>query len=271
MNIMSQAILEIKDLHASLVESGEEIIKGITLTINSGEFHAIMGKNGSGKTTLSKVLLGHPAYKVTKGDILFNGESILDLKADERARKGLFLAFQYPQEIPGVTLTNFLRQAMNTRLEEQFPDKEDERRHIDPFDFNTLLKKQMKQLSMDRAFAKRHVNTGFSGGEKKRSEILQMSVLKPQLAILDEIDSGLDIDALKTVAKGINKAGQEDEHLSVLMITHYQRILSYISQIDKVHIMIDGKIVMSGDSSLAYQLEQKGYNFVNTSVNINTN
>ncbi|MFV2014511.1 MAG: Fe-S cluster assembly ATPase SufC, partial [Candidatus Heimdallarchaeota archaeon] len=233
---MSNFLLEIKDLHVSLAESGEEIIKGVTLKIKSGEFHAIMGKNGSGKTTLSKALLGHPAYKVTKGKILFNGESILELTADERARKGLFLAFQYPQEIPGVSLSNFLRESINTRLEEQYPDKEDERRRVDPFDFNKSIKKEMKKLNIDKSFAKRHVNTGFSGGEKKRSEILQMSILKPQLAILDEVDSGLDIDALKTVAHGINRSIEEEKNLSVLMITHYQRILNYISKIDIIHI-----------------------------------
>jgi Fe-S cluster assembly ATP-binding protein len=256
---MEKSLLEIKNLHVSLAESGEEIIKGISLKINQGEFHAIMGKNGSGKTTLSKVLFGHPAYIVTEGEILFKGESILDLKADERARKGLFLAFQYPQEIPGVSLSNFLRQAINTKLEEQYPDKEDERRHMDPFDFNKTLRKHMKMLSMDKSFAKRHVNTGFSGGEKKRSEILQMTIMNPQVAVLDEIDSGLDIDALKTVAQGINKAIEDDENLSILMITHYQRILDYISKIDKVHIMMDGKIVLTGDASLAELLEQKGY------------
>ena len=256
---MSNNILEIKDLHVVLAEDNSEIIKGVSLTIKQGEFHAIMGKNGSGKTTLSKVLLGHPAYKVTKGEILFNGESVLKLTPDQRARKGLFMAFQYPQEIPGVSLSNFLRQAINTKLEEQYPEKEDERRHVDPFDFNKLMRKQMNELSVDKSFAKRHVNTGFSGGEKKRSEILQMSILKPKLSILDEIDSGLDIDALKIVAEGINRSIGNDPKLSVLMITHYQRILSYIKKIDTVHVMMNGKIVKTGDASLAEQLEQNGY------------
>jgi len=261
---MSNDFLIIKDLHVTIAESGEEILKGVSLEIKKGEFHAIMGKNGSGKTTLSKVLLGHPAYKVTSGDIMLNGESILELSTDERARKGLFLAFQYPQEIPGVSLSNFLRQALNARLEEQYPNEEDkDKKRIDPFEFNSTIKKQMKMLHMDKSFATRHVNTGFSGGEKKRSEILQMSILKPLLAILDEIDSGLDIDALKTVAEGINISIEENkDSLGVLMITHYQRILNYIKKIDKIHVMMDGKIVLTGGSELAEQLESKGYDWV---------
>lgn len=256
--------LEINNLHVEIKESGEQIIKGLSLTIKKGEFHAIMGKNGSGKTTLSKVILGHPAYKVTKGEIKLNNESILELKPDERARKGIFLAFQYPQEIPGVSLSSFLRQSINTRLEEQYPeDPEDERRRVDPFDFNKTMKKQMKLLRMDKSFATRHVNTGFSGGEKKRSEILQMTLLKPELAILDEIDSGLDIDALKTVAEGINLSISENKDLSVLMITHYQRILNYIPKIDFIHIMIDGNIVKTGGPELAEQLEAEGYDLFN--------
>lgn len=266
MNQENTDFLVIKDLHVSLVSNGTEIIKGLSLTIKQGEFHAIMGKNGSGKTTLSKVLFGHPAYKVTQGDISLNGESILGLKTDERARKGLFLAFQYPQEIPGVSLSNFLRQAINTKLEEENPDAEEGENRIDPFEFKQAIKKRMNMLHMDKSFATRHVNTGFSGGEKKRSEILQMAMLKPQLAVLDEIDSGLDIDALKTVAEGINQVKEEDNNLSMLMITHYQRILNYLSKLDKIHVMMDGRIVMSGGPELAQELETKGYDWVSESA-----
>ena len=258
--------LVIKDLHVALESNGTEIIKGLSLTVKHGEFHAIMGKNGSGKTTLSKVLFGHPAYKVTQGEILLNGESILGLKTDERARKGLFLAFQYPQEIPGVSLSNFLRQALNTRLEEENPDAEEGTNRVDPFEFNQTIKKRMNMLHMDKSFATRHVNTGFSGGEKKRSEILQMSILNPKLAVLDEIDSGLDIDALKTVAEGINKIKEEDESLAVLMITHYQRILNYMTKLDKIHVLMNGKIVMTGGPELAQELESKGYDWVSETV-----
>ena len=254
--------LVFKDLHVVLESNGTEIIKGLSLTVKQGEFHAIMGKNGSGKTTLSKVLFGHPAYKVTKGDILLNGESLLGMKTDERARKGLFLAFQYPQEIPGVSLSNFLRQALNTRLEEENPDAEEGTNRVDPIQFNQAIKKRMNMLNMDKSFATRHVNTGFSGGEKKRSEILQMSLLNPRLAVLDEIDSGLDIDALKTVSECINKIKEEDPSLSILMITHYQRILNYMKKIDKIHVMMDGKIVLTGGPELAQELESKGYDWV---------
>ena len=266
MNSQTNDFLVIKDLHVSLESTGDEIIKGLSLTVKKGEFHAIMGKNGSGKTTLSKVLFGHPAYKVTQGDILLNGQSILGLKTDERARKGLFLAFQYPQEIPGVSLSNFLRQALNNKLEEQNPGAEEGKNRVDPFEFNQTLKKRMNMLHMDKSFATRHVNTGFSGGEKKRSEILQMSILQPQLAVLDEIDSGLDIDALKTVAEGINDIKVENPDLSMLMITHYQRILNYLTKLDKVHVMMNGKIVMTGGSELAHELEAKGYDWVSDAV-----
>ena len=263
---MSTDFLVIKDLHVSLESNGTEIIKGLSLTVKQGEFHAIMGKNGSGKTTLSKVLFGHPAYKVTQGEILLNGESLLELTTDQRARKGLFLAFQYPQEIPGVSLSNFLRQALNTRLEEENPDAEEGTNRVDPFEFNKSMKSRMKMLHMDKSFATRHVNTGFSGGEKKRSEILQMSILNPKLAVLDEIDSGLDIDALKTVAEGINKIKEEDESLSMLMITHYQRILNYLTKLDRVHVMMNGKIVLTGGPELAHELETKGYDWVAETV-----
>ena len=266
MNSQETDFLVIKDLRVSLESTGDEIIKGLSLTVKKGEFHAIMGKNGSGKTTLSKVLFGHPAYKVTEGDILLNGESILGLKTDERARKGLFLAFQYPQEIPGVSLQNFLRQALNTKLEEQNPNAEEGKNRIDPITFNKELKSRMKMLHMDKSFATRHVNTGFSGGEKKRSEILQMAILNPQLAVLDEIDSGLDIDALKTVAEGINSFKTEQPDLSMLMITHYQRILNYLTKLDKIHVMMDGKIVKTGGPELAQELETKGYDWVNEAI-----
>lgn len=251
--------LEIKDLHVALAETQEPIIKGVSLTIKKGEFHAIMGRNGSGKTTLAKVIMGHPAYVVTGGDILFGGESVLEMEPDERARAGLFMAFQYPQEIPGVSLSNFLRQALNSRLEEEKPDAEDEEKRVDPFEFNMLLKGRMKTLDIDKSFATRHVNTGFSGGEKKRAEILQMSILKPKLAVLDEIDSGLDIDALRIVADGIGKVREETPETSFLMITHYQRILGHIENIDQVHVMMGGKIVLSGGRELAEKLESEGY------------
>jgi len=258
--------LVIKDLHVALVSDGTEIIKGLSLTVKQGEFHAIMGKNGSGKTTLSKVLFGHPSYKVTSGDIFLNGKSILGLKTDERARKGLFLAFQYPQEIPGVSLSNFLRQALNNRLEEENPNAEEGTNRVDPFEFNQSMKKRMNMLHMDKSFSTRHVNTGFSGGEKKRSEILQMSLLNPKLAVLDEIDSGLDIDALKTVAEGINIIKEEQPELSMLMITHYQRILNYMTKLDKIHVMMNGKIVLTGGPELAQELEAKGYDWVSETV-----
>lgn len=260
---MSEYYLEIKDLHVELVESGEEILKGVDLSVKKGEFHALMGLNGSGKTTLAKVIMGHPSYKVTNGDIIFNGESILKLKPDERARKGLFIAFQYPQEIPGVSLANFLRTSVNVRLEEEYADiDDDDVKRVDPFEFNKILKKKLNLLGMDKSFAKRHVNTGFSGGEKKRSEVLQMSILKPDFAILDEIDSGLDIDALKIVAKGIVQHKEDNPDASILMITHYKRILNYIDKIDKVWVMMDGKVVMSGKRELAEKLEERGYKWI---------
>ncbi|MHA2365561.1 MAG: Fe-S cluster assembly ATPase SufC [Candidatus Hodarchaeales archaeon] len=258
---MSEYCLEIKDLYVKLFDSDEEILKGVSLVINKGEFHALMGLNGSGKTTLAKVIMGHPHYEVTSGDILFNGESIIEMKPDERARKGLFLAFQYPQEIPGVSLSNFMRTAINARLEEDNKIKNKEDQRVDPIEFNIKLRQQMKMLNMDTSFSTRHVNTGFSGGEKKRSEILQMSLLEPDVAVLDEIDSGLDIDALKTVANGIASIKTNSE-ISVLMITHYQRILNYIDTIDHVHVMMDGKVVLSGGRDLAEKLEAQGYDWV---------
>ena len=241
---MSAPLLEIKDLYVSI--EGKEILKGISLTVETGQVHALMGPNGSGKSTLSNTLMGHPKYKIVSGQILFKGQDITGWKADARARAGLFLGFQYPISIPGVSVANFLRTAMKARFGEGFQAKEARKQ----------IKTTMAELGIDEAFATRHVNDGFSGGEKKRHEILQMSLLKPELAVLDETDSGLDIDALRTVAEGINKL--RGPGLGILLITHYQRILNYI-QPDRVHIFMDGKIIRSGGKELALELEQKGY------------
>ena len=241
---MSVPLLEVKNLHVSV--EGKEILKGISLTVEKNQVHALMGPNGSGKSTLSHTLMGHPRYLVTQGQILFNGTDILPLKADARAREGIFLAFQYPTAIPGVSVANFLRTAMKACFGEAFQAKE----------FRKTLKATMAQLGIEESFATRYVNDGFSGGEKKRHEILQMSLLKPQLALLDETDSGLDIDALRTVAEGINHL--RGPGLGILLITHYQRILNYV-QPDVVHVFIDGKIIRSGGPELAHELEAKGY------------
>lgn len=237
--------LEIKNLHVSIGD--KEIIKGLNLTVQQGEIHALMGPNGSGKSTLSYAIMGHPRYAITKGDILFNGQSVLVMKPHERAKLGLFLCFQYPLEVTGVQVANFLRLASNNMHggEEQVSD------------FRKRLKEDMNMLKVDDSFANRYVNDGFSGGEKKRGEILQMSVLKPKIAILDEADSGLDIDALKIVAEGVNHAMRSTQ-LGVLIITHYQRILNFIKP-DFVHIVVDGKIVQSGGPELAEKLEDQGY------------
>ena len=240
-------ILKIQDLHATIDE--KEILKGVNLVINSGEVHAIMGKNGSGKSTLSNIILGHPKYTITSGDILFKGESILDLKTDERARLGIFLSFQYPTAIPGVTVANFLRTMLKGITQKDIPVKE----------FRQTLKKEITALDIDEAFMGRYVNDGFSGGEKKRNEILQMSLFKPALSILDETDSGLDIDALKIVCEGINRNKNSDS--AILLITHYQRMLNYVVP-DKVHVFVDGKIYLTGDKTLALELENKGYDWV---------
>lgn len=246
--------LEIKDLHAEI--DGTEILKGLSLTIKSGEIHAIMGKNGSGKSTLCKVLMGHPDYEVTSGTATLDGEDILELEPNERAHLGLFLGFQHPLEIPGVTLGNFLRIAKNTRLKAQ--DKE----QISPREFIGEMREKAADLKMDSQFINRSVNQGFSGGERKRAEIVQMSVLEPKIALLDEIDSGLDIDALKIVSEGINK-NHKDNNTGVLLITHYQRILNYITP-DHVHVMHQGRIVKSGGHDLAHTLEAEGYEqFIN--------
>jgi Fe-S cluster assembly ATP-binding protein len=216
---MAEPLLKITNLHAEIAEDGTEILKGLDLELNAGEIHAIMGPNGSGKSTLSKVISGHPAYEVTDGDILFKGESVLDMEPDERARAGIFLAFQYPVEIPGVSVANFMRTALNAKRGEE----------VDIFDFQDELEGRMGMLEMDPAFAMRSVNDGFSGGEKKRNEILQLAMLEPQLAVMDETDSGLDIDALKIVTSGINKIKDERKDMAVLLITHYQRMLNYIT------------------------------------------
>ncbi|WP_445665050.1 Fe-S cluster assembly ATPase SufC [Fodinibius sp. AD559] len=253
-------MLEIKDLHVCVEEDpSEKILKGVNLTINEGEIHAIMGPNGSGKSTLSKVIAGHEAYEVTQGDILYNGESILELEADERAHLGIFLAFQYPVEVPGVTNKNLLRQAYNTIAEEQG------REELDPLQFEDHAREQLKLVDMKEEFLERSVNAGFSGGEKKRNEIFQMAVLQPKLAVLDETDSGLDIDALKIVANGINELSGEDN--AVVLVTHYQRILDYV-QPDHVHVMIDGKIAKSGDKDLAIKLEEQGYDWLSEDASV---
>ena len=247
---MSTPILKIANLHAKVADEDLQILKGVDLTLNTGEIHAIMGPNGSGKSTLAKALAGHPGYEVTDGSAVFHGEDILELEPDERAQAGVFLAFQYPVEIPGVSIANFLRTALQAHLGE---DEE-----LDLFDFQDLLLDRMKLLDMDPAFAERPVNDGFSGGEKKRNEILQMACLKPSLALMDETDSGLDIDALKIVANGVNKLREENPEMTVLLITHYQRLLNYIKP-DHVHVMVDGRIVRSGGPEVALQLEEEGY------------
>ena len=241
--------LVIQDLHVSIGE--KPIVKGLTLTINSGEVHAIMGPNGTGKSTLSKAIAGHPDYTITGGDVLVDGVSILEQEADERARAGIFLAFQYPSEIPGVSIANFLRAALQARL----ADGEE----IDASAYYKRLYSKMDLLKIDRKFTSRSVNDGFSGGEKKRCEILQMAMLEPKFAFMDETDSGLDIDALRIVADGVNT--MRGPNLGVLLITHYQRLLDYIVP-DHVHVMWDGRIVKSGDKSLALELEEKGYDWV---------
>jgi Fe-S cluster assembly ATP-binding protein len=250
---MAEPLLKITNLHAEIAEDGTEILKGVDLEVNEGEIHAIMGPNGSGKSTLSKVISGHPAYEVTDGEILFRGQSVLDMQPDERARAGIFLAFQYPVEIPGVSVANFMRTALNAKRGGD----------IDIFDFQDELEGRMGMLEMDPAFAARSVNEGFSGGEKKRNEILQLAMLEPVLAVMDETDSGLDIDALKIVTSGINTIKAERNELTVLLITHYQRMLNYITP-DKVHVMVNGRIIMTGGAELALELEEKGYDWVRT-------
>src|SRR5512133_835552 len=248
---MSQ--LEIKNLHVSIED--KEILKGLSLTINQGEIHAIMGPNGTGKSTLAYTLMGHPNYKVTEGEIIFKGQNVLELEPDERSRAGIFLAFQYPVAIPGVTVANFLRTALNARRRAVNPED----KGMPILEFRKLLKEKMANLKMDPNFAGRYLNEGFSGGEKKRAEILQMATLKPEIAILDETDSGLDIDALRIVSEGVNALMSKD--LGVLVITHYQRLLNYIKP-DHVHVMLGGRIVESGGPELALHLEEKGYEWI---------
>lgn len=248
---MSDAILSVRNLTANV--DGNPILKGVNLEIKAGEVHAIMGRNGSGKSTFSKVISGHPDYEVTGGEIIYQGENLLEKEPDERAKNGIFLAFQYPLEIPGVSNLDFLRVAYNARrkylgLEE-----------LDAFDFEDLVEEKLKVVQMNPSFLGRSLNEGFSGGEKKRNEILQMALLEPTLGILDEIDSGLDIDALKIVANGVNQLATPDN--AFLVITHYQRLLNYITP-DFVHVMYDGRIVTSGGKELAHELENKGYEFL---------
>jgi Fe-S cluster assembly ATP-binding protein len=248
---MSDApILKITGLEARVAEDDTVILNGVDLEMGRGEIHAIMGPNGSGKSTLAKVLAGHPGYEVTSGGVTFQGRDLLELEVDERSRAGLFLAFQYPVEISGVSIANFLRTAVQAHL----PEGEE----LDIFDFSDRLTERMELLDMDVSFAERHVNDGFSGGEKKRNEILQMAMLAPKLAILDETDSGLDIDALKIVANGVNRLAEEDPDMAILLITHYQRLLEYIEP-HYVHVMVEGRIVRSGGPEVAIELEEEGY------------
>ena len=240
-------MLKIEDLQVEI--DGQEIVKGLDLEVGKGEIHAIMGPNGSGKSTLANVLMGHPRYEVTGGSITFQGEDVFELEPDERAKLGMFLAFQYPSEVPGVSVANFLRTAVNSVREEE----------LSPMEMYRLLQEKMGIMQMDPKFAERYLNEGFSGGEKKRNEILQMLMLDPKLAIMDETDSGLDIDALQVVAKGVNE--MKGPEFSAVIITHYQRILRYIEP-DRVHVMLDGRLVTSGGKELADDLEEKGYDWV---------
>jgi Fe-S cluster assembly ATP-binding protein len=244
--------LEIRNLHVRTEE--REILRGVDLVVRRGELHALMGPNGSGKSTLANTVMGHPDYEVTDGEILFDGENITEMAPHERAKLGLFLAFQYPVAIPGVSVANFLRLAINAQREEPIKVKE----------FGEQLSRAVELLDVDRAFTSRHLNDGFSGGEKKRAEVLQMAMLRPQIAVLDETDSGLDIDALRTVAEGVQKL-HDDQGLGVLIITHYQRILDYVRP-EFVHIMLDGRIVMNGGNELVERLEKEGYDRIREEV-----
>lgn len=249
------ATLEIRNLHASVDGVDEMILRGLDLTVKKGEIHALMGPNGSGKSTLANVLMGNPAYEVHQGEVLLDGENLLDLEPDERSRAGLFLAFQYPVAIPGVTLGNFLRHAINARMKAEDPES----KGIPIPRFARMMREKMTQLQIDHSFAGRYLNEGFSGGEKKRAEVLQMAVLAPEIAVLDETDSGLDIDALRVVADGVNALAGPD--MGALVITHYQRMLNYIKP-DYVHVLYDGRIVESGGPELALELEEKGYEWI---------
>ena len=249
-------MLEIKNLHANI--EGKEILKGINLKVNLGEIHAIMGPNGSGKSTLAQVLAGREEYKVTKGEVTYNGKNLLELSPEDRAKEGLFLAFQYPIEIPGVSNTNLLKTALNEIRKYRGQEE------VDAMEFLSLIKEKTKLVELDHHLLSRSVNEGFSGGEKKRNEIFQMAVLEPKLAILDETDSGLDIDALKIVANGVNALKSKDK--AVIVVTHYQRLLNYIIP-DFVHVLYNGKIVKSGTKELAFELEEKGYDWIKEDKN----
>jgi Fe-S cluster assembly ATP-binding protein len=255
MTTAAKYMLEVKDIEASIGENEDvtRILKGINLAVKAGEVHAIMGPNGSGKSTLSKIIAGHPDYQVTKGEVLFNGENILELEPDERSRKGIFMGFQYPVEIPGVNNAEFLRMAYNQLR------KAEGKEEADPLDFEDILDAKMKTLDMDAKFKERAINEGYSGGEKKRNEILQMAVLDPALAILDETDSGLDVDALKIVAGGINRLRGPGK--AIVLITHYQRLLDYVKP-DFVHVLSGGRIVKSGGPELAHEVEKQGYDWL---------
>jgi len=248
-----KGLLEIKDIHITV--EGKEVVKGVSLRIGRGEIHAIMGPNGSGKSSLSNGLMGHPSYEITKGEAFLNGKSILDMSSDERSRAGLFLAFQYPVAIPGVTVASFMRTALQAHRGKD----------ADMTDFRKLFKQEMATLGVDQSFATRYLNDGFSGGEKKRIEILQMAMLKPTMAILDETDSGLDIDALKTVSEGINR--YHNDGTGVLLVTHYQRLLNYVKP-DFVHVMMNGRLVKSGGPDLALKLEDQGYEWVENELGL---
>ena len=251
------ADLEIRDLHVSV--DGKEILKGIDLDLNQGEVHAMMGPNGSGKSTLSLAIMGHPRYKVVSGTVTFAGKNVLTMTPDERGRAGIFLAFQYPQAIAGVSVANFLRTALNVRRRAANPAADEKTTQIQLPQFRKLVQEKLKLLQMDEGFIARHVNEGFSGGEKKRLEMLQMHVLQPRLAVLDETDSGLDIDALRTVAESINALRGPD--VGVLLITHYERILKFVTP-DFVHVLVDGRIVRTAGKELAHELEAKGYDWI---------
>ena len=256
--------LEVKDLHVSI--AGKPILKGLSLSMNAGEVHALMGPNGSGKSTLAYTMMGHPSYEVTSGDVIFKGQSVLGMEPDARSRAGIFLAFQYPVAIPGVTVANFLRTAVNSRIKAEAAARNGgvlppEIKGVSIPEFRKQLRAAMKILKVDDSFAGRYLNEGFSGGEKKRAEVLQMAMLKPQLAVLDETDSGLDIDALRVVSEGVNALHDTDPSMGVLVITHYQRLLNYIKP-QFVHVLMDGQMVESGGPELALHLEERGYDWL---------
>jgi Fe-S cluster assembly ATP-binding protein len=258
--------LVIKDLHANIGD--KEILKGVNLTVTPGTIHAIMGPNGSGKSTLSNTIMGHPAYTVTSGEVWYKGQNVLELPVDERAKLGLFLAFQYPVSIPGVTVANFLRAAVNAHR--SVAGKDTRETAIPMAQYRKEIREKMAALGVDDSFARRYLNDGFSGGEKKRIEILQMSMLKPSMAIMDETDSGLDIDALKVVSQGVNTLLGQNPEMGVLVITHYQRLLNYIKP-NRVSVMMEGRIVREGGPELALELEERGYDFIREEVFGNAN